>query len=293
LFTTIVEAKSVILLPEYCVKDNLELHSNFFDSNQSNEIFSIISLPKTRSAFSVPTIDIKKKFIENDYDVIDSSSGIIKFRKFCSLAGKEEEIAGEILRLFEEKYPCIEADFPSVKASSALPHDFKTYEIKEIILSSNDYRNARGSFQVIFTTPTSRDKKLYFRFKLDAKINVFKAKHNLHNDKILSTNDYEMVQVTLDKLPSEAITCSVPDKLMTKNYLRADSILTMQRFEYKKDVLRGANVRAFVRDGMLVIGTSAHVLQDGNIGDVVKIKTEEGKLLNAKLISSNKAIILE
>lgn len=296
LFSTLGQAKSVVLLSEYCVKENLELTSTFFtpDSNETNTTkFKVFSLPKSRSAYSVPSLTIKNKFIENGYEVIDSSAGIIKFRKFCNLAGKEEEIAGEILKLFEEKYSCMEANLPNVKASSPLPHDFSTYEIKNVILSNNSYRNSSGSFQVIFNTPGDGEKKLYFQFTIDAKVDVFKAKYNLHNDKILSADDYEMVQVPLDRLPSKVITCSVPNKLMTKNYLRAGTLLSMQRFEYKKDVLRGASIRAYVKDGNLVIATEASLLEDGDIGDTIKVRADNGKVFNAKLISSSQAIIIE
>jgi flagella basal body P-ring formation protein FlgA len=85
----------------------------------------------------------------------------------------------------------------------------------------------------------------------------------------------------------------MPEKLMTKNYISANSILTMNKFEYKKDVLRGADIRAYIRDGMLVLETQATLLEDGDVGEIVKIKTDKGKLFRAKLISKYKAIILE
>ena len=48
---------------------------------------------------------------------------------------------------------------------------------------------------------------------------VFQAKRKLYNDKILSSNDYEKVKVKIDKLSSNIITCNMPKKLMTKNYI--------------------------------------------------------------------------
>jgi flagella basal body P-ring formation protein FlgA len=85
----------------------------------------------------------------------------------------------------------------------------------------------------------------------------------------------------------------MPNKLLTRNYISTDSILTMNKFIYKKDVLRGTNIKAYIRDGMLVLETEATLLKDANIGDIVKIKTDQGKLFRAKIISNYKAIILE
>jgi len=197
-----------------------------------------------------------------------------------------------VLVKFENRYPCLDAELPTIISSSPLPLDFKNYELIEIKLKPSKLRKHRGSFKAVFKTP-QKEKTIYFKFSIDATIDVFKAKHKLYNDKILSENDYEKVTIKLDKLPSKVITCNMPKNLMTKNYISANSILTMNRFEYKKDVLRGANIRAYIRDGMLVLETEATLLKDANIGDVVKIKTEKGKLFRAKLISKYRAIILE
>ena len=209
-----------------------------------------------------------------------------------TFANINETIAEAVLIEFEKQYPCLDSDLPTVKATSPLPSNFKDYEFIGVKLRPNILRKRKGSFKAIFKTP-KKEKSLYFKFSIDATIDVFKAKHKLYNDKILSKNDYEKVSVKIDKLPSKVITCSMPEKLMTKNYISANSILTMNKFEYKKDVLRGADIRAYIRDGMLVLETQATLLEDGDVGEIVKIKTDKGKLFRAKLISKYKAIILE
>ncbi len=209
-----------------------------------------------------------------------------------SFASINETIAEAVLVEFEKQYPCLDSDLPTIKATSPLPSNFKDYEFVGIKLRPNILRKRKGSFKVIFKTP-KREKSIYFKFNIDATIDVFKAKHKLYNDKILLKNNYEKVSIKIDKLPSKVITCSMPKKLMTKNYISANSILTMNKFKYKKDVLRGTNIRAYIRNGMLVLETEATLLQDGDVGDIVKIKTDNGKLFRAKLISRYKAIILE
>ncbi len=209
-----------------------------------------------------------------------------------TFANINESIAEAVLIEFEKQYPCIDSDLPEIHSTSPLPLDFKDYKLIKVILRPNVFRKRIGSFKAIFKTP-KKEKSLYFKFNIDANIDIFKAKHKLYNDKILSDNDYEKVSVKIDKLPSKVITCSMPKKLMTKNYVSANSILTMNRFEYKKDLLRGDKVRSYIRDGMLVIETEATLISDGDIGEVVKIKVDNGKVFKAKLISKHQAIILE
>ncbi len=203
-----------------------------------------------------------------------------------------DTIAEAVLVEFEAKYPCLDANLPKVKPASPLPRDFKEYKFLMIDLKPSQLRKRKGIFKVIFKTK-DREKILHYRFEIDGTIDVFKAKHKLYNDKIISKNDYEKVKQKIDKLPSKIIACNMPKKLMSKNYISAGSILTMNKFKYKKDVLRGTHIRAFIRDGMLVLEIEATVLQDGDIGEVVKIKTNKGKIFHAKLISKYKAIILE
>lgn len=287
-----LHAKSIVLKSKYCVKDNIKLTSRFFDDNKSQDEFDILTLPKSRSTHSVPSLHVRDKFIQHGYEVIDNSSSIIEFKRYCNLAGKEDEIANEVLRLFEEKYPCIDADLPEIKASNILPFDFQTYTLTEVILRKNAYKNKKGSFKAVFTTST-KDKKIYFKFTINANIDVFKARHNLYNDKILSQNDYEKVNIKLNKLPSKVITCQMPKNLITKSYLREGTILSMQKFSHKKDALKGSRINAYIKDGMLVIGLDAQLLEDANVGDVARIKTDQGKLFKAKLVSQYEAIILQ
>ena len=52
-------------------------------------------------------------------------------------------------------------------------------------------------------------------------------------------------------------------------------------------------IKALFKEEGLVIEIQATLLSDADVGDIVKIRTEQGKVLNAKIISSKEAIILE
>ncbi|MBL0702705.1 MAG: flagellar basal body P-ring formation protein FlgA [Sulfurospirillum sp.] len=289
LITTFTFSKSITIKPHYCVNENLKLNSTFFGATES---FEIITIPKTRTNFTVPSLYIKNPFEKKSYDVIDSSTGVVTFERFCNLAGKKDEIAQAVLLEFEKLYPCIDAKLPTIKPSSPLPFDFKAYKLIKVNLKQSSFRRKNASFQAVFQTPNN-NKSIYFKFTINAFVDIFKAKHKLHNDTILSEDDYKKVSVKLDKLPSKIITCSMPKDLMTKNYISANSILTTNKFTHKKEILRGTAIQAYLKEGMLVLEIKAKVLKNGNIGDIVKIKTDNGKLFKAKLISKNKAIIVE
>ena len=209
-----------------------------------------------------------------------------------SFASQKDIISKAVLVEFKKQYPCLDADMPVISSTSPLSADFNKYKFIKIELRDNQLRKSKGSFRAILKTE-NREKNIHLRFEIDAYVYVFKAKHKLYNDKILHSSDYEKVLVKLDKLPSKVITCTMPEKLITKSYIREGSILTMNRFKHKKDVLRGTDIRAFIKDGVLVLDIKATLLKDTNVGDIAKIKTDKGKIFRAKLVSKNRAIILD
>ena len=81
------------------------------------------------------------------------------------------------------------------------------------------------------------------------------------------------------------------DTLKAKPKLYNDKIDI--KYTSEKYILSGSEIVAYLRDGMLVIQIDAILLEDASIGDVVQIKTDKAKLFRAKLVSKNKAIILE
>ncbi len=208
------------------------------------------------------------------------------------LADNKKVLKEAVLAEFEKRHPCMFLYSLKIEATSPLPIDFQKQEFIRVDLRPNMLRKNRGSFRAVFKT-SKRERNLFFKFNIDATVDVFKAKHKLHNDRILSKSDYEKVVLKIDKLPSRVITCNMPKSLITRSYVGANSILTMNRFELKKDFLRGTDIRAYIKDGMLILETKATLLEDGNIGDSVRIKTDKGGLFRAKLISNNEAMILD
>ena len=288
LITTFSHA--ITLKQNYCIDEETSLDSRFFGVKKS---FHVIDIPKIKTIHKVPSLFIKTTFEKHGIEVKDVKSGIITFKRNCDLFGKKEEISLKLMEIFEKKYPCIRfEDLPEITPTTTLPYDFKTYKLLRIKIKSILLRKSRGAFKAIFETPNG-EKKVYFKFSLNAYINVFKAKHKLYNDKILSSKDVEMVEIFIDELPSRAITCNLPDKLITKNYISTNSILSMNKLKHKKDVLRGDRLRVYIKEGVLLIAIPATILKDANIGDIVKIKTEAGKVLKAKLVSKYKALVLE
>ncbi|MDD3323937.1 MAG: flagellar basal body P-ring formation chaperone FlgA [Sulfurospirillaceae bacterium] len=232
-------------------------------------------------------------FLDKNVTIIDDTQGVVTFRQNCDLGGHEKVLSKALVQKFIEKYDTIEmVKKPTIIAKSPLPKDFSSYKFVDISISDTMLSRQNGSFSATFNFG-GRDKKIYFAFDLQATISVFKAKHNLHNGKILLETDYESEKVSLDSLPYRVIVGKMPDRLVTKNHIKQGQVLTANSFDVKKDLSKNDYVKAFLREGVLTMETRGMLLDDANIGDIVRIKTEQGKVLNAKILSQYEALVLE
>lgn len=207
--------------------------------------------------------------------------------------GKADEIQALFLKKFQELSPYVIIETPpriSVKAS--LPPDFKRYQLVDIVLSNTTLKKTSGSFAAVFSVG-NKERKLYFAYDIQAKVRVFKAKRNLLNGTILTNDDFETTFVSLDNLPTHAIVQDIGDNLIVKNSIKEGQVLTDYLFDIRRLVYKKEAIKALYKDDGLVIEVPATLLDDGDLGDTVKIKTEQGKVLNAKIISSKEAIIVE
>ena len=122
---------------------------------------------------------------------------------------------------------------------------------------------------------------------------AYKAKRNLQSGKILQNDDVEALWVDIDALPSKPIFGEIPPNLIMKNHIKEGQILGTYFFDIKKDISKKESIKASFTEGNLEIELHVTLQEDANIGDVVKVKTEQGKVLQAKILSLKEAKILE
>jgi flagellar basal body P-ring formation protein FlgA len=291
LFISTLFSQPLYIEKTYCIEEDT-LKASFF-GYQSNDDPIIVQIPKDRVNYTISTNTLRTAFNDRNVTFIDSSDGVIIFKRNCSLMGKADAITEFFLQKFQEAAPLVMIEEkPRISLKTSLPSDFKRYELIDVRISDAMLKKNSGTFIATFKVG-DREKKLYFAYEMNAKMMVFKAKRNLLNGKILTNDDYESVWESLDALPPRVIVNEIPQNGMIKNGVKEGQILTDFHIDIKKSVSKKESVKAVLKEEGLVIEVQATLLEDGNIGDVVKIKTEQGKILNAKILSSHEVIILE
>jgi len=253
----------------------------------------VVSIPKDRLHYTIPSHQVIRAFDDLNVTIIDSSEGVITFKRHCSLLGKMEEIENAFIEKLQSfSVWLILEQKPNIMVKSTLPPDFERYRFESILLNENALKRKSGSFVGLFDN-NGKPKKIIFYYEMDAKLPAFKAKRNLQSGKILENDDVEVVLVDVSLLPTRAIIGEMPSSLISKSYIKEGRILSDHLFDVKKDFMKKETLKGFLSEGSMVIELHVTLLEDANIGDVVKVKTEQGKVLSAKILSKQEAKILE
>ena len=289
--SSLFSSEQIYIDKTYCIEHDT-VNASFF-GYKGKEDFVLMRIPKDRTNYSVNSNVIVSALTDHNVSVVDSSEGVVVFKRNCSLMGKSDEIENAFLTKFQEASPfVIIEEKPRISAKTSLPADFKRYQLVGIQISDATLKKNSGSFVAIFKAG-DKERKLYFSYEMNAKVMVFKAKRNLLNGKILTNDDYESFLVSLEGLPTRAILNEIPQNVIIKNSVKEGQVLSDYHFDVKKMLSKKESIKALLREENLVIEVQVTLLEDANIGDVVKIKTEQGKILNAKITSRHEAIIVE
>ncbi|MBE0495640.1 MAG: flagellar basal body P-ring formation protein FlgA [Campylobacterales bacterium] len=258
----------------------------------SSDAVPLMRLPNS-ATFQIPFLRLEALLSEHNITSTDRSGGLITLRRHCDISHDIDFLKHKVQEAFEDAYGMISIQNITLVPQSVLPADFKEYTLAQVRLSSVNIRSSQGTFSAAFTDKQGLRRTLYFRFHVEATLTGFKAKHNLPNGKILTLGDIEPVRFTLESLPSLPLQEVKPDTLVVKQYVREETLLLERQFDVRLLVQRRSSVEALMQDGGLVIGVRAQALEGGNEGDTIRIRTNEGKIFNARILSKHKVIIKE
>ena len=282
LLSTKLFANEVNIYPMYCiVNDQISLRTLGFDG-EDNEI---LNLERKRAA----KIDSKKLYeilTANFKTYKDKSGGSVAFVKNCSIM---DEIQMQFLRSISDEYPGISISDLSISPQNKLPANFKEFVLKNIFLG--DQNSQKGTFRASFEDVDLSLKSIYFKFSFNAKMPAFIAINSMNTNHILSLLDYQPTMIEFGKWPKDALSSSNSLALITKAQIKSGEILTKRQFNAISLVKKGQMLNAVLSEGGVKIIAEVKALEDGNLGDMIKIRTKENKILQATVSGKDEAVI--
>ncbi len=269
----------------YCIKNSSVYLKDIFPHLKQNSF--IINIPKGLKEFKTPSLDIisaLKKIEKGDID--DLSGGVVTFDTQCFVNYHKDTIDREIRKRFKKEYPSIKIERIFIQPLNSFPKNFKSYNIEDIEISKYNLKKYKGTLCVVYKNQ-NRLLRLYFKFKIKAKITLLKAKNNITNGKILSLKDCEKYEVDFKKVPSGLLKSCSNGKLISRTFIKKGSVLSNYMFKKKSLIRKKQTVTAVLDSGFLTLEFDARALNDADLGDEIKVINKSGKVFKAKVVAKD------
>ncbi len=246
-----------------------------------NSSFLIVEIPDNINRYQLQSKKLLDIFKENGHE-INISSPVVLFEKEIDIDFKE--IKNHISYLYTKEYMGYDIKIESIEIEPTSYFDLDGYTIEYIDFSQNLLRRDRGTFYVDFKS-TERDKRLFFRFKIDAHIEALVATKNIDTSTNLSYNNLKVERVKVGEFLSLPLKISIVGNHASKNYIREGDIITSRDTKKIFAIEKNSKVNAILKDGLVSIEIEATAMEAGSIGDTIRIRMNDRTYNQAVVIN--------
>ncbi len=282
-FPIFLFANSITINPMYCINDDAITLKTLGFNGKNEEILNL-NQQKAAKINSNKMAEILKFHLIN---FTDKSGGEIIFVKHCDEILKLQR---DFLVAVTKEYPRIKfSQIPTISAQSELPKDFSTYKFEKLFI--NSLNSQKGSFRATFILPDSSVKSIFFRYEFKAKMPILRSSKQISARHILSVLDYRFDEIDFGDFSKDYFTEIPVSKMISKQNIKAGEILAKRQFQMLSMIKKGDSIQAVFNDGSLNVSIEVKALEDGNLGDVIKVRGRDKKVFYATIISKKQVLI--
>jgi flagella basal body P-ring formation protein FlgA len=264
----------------YIQNDEIKLSSLIPHIKNDSQLYSITQGRYTRRVKSKELIKMLKQHGYSDYL---AKSRYIKFTKQSPIDTKKIQQA--LKKIYSKKYQEIKIRSIEVHPRGYLKTIPSQYRVK---LQSKSHLKNRGTLSI----KSSSKKQIFFDYKIDATVTVFKARQNIKRNVELSHLNAVKKSIILDKFRAMPIQKVQNAGLQSKHNIKKETILTTRDVQALQLIKRGSMVNIMLKSRNMAISFSAQALQNGVLGDVIKVKKNNNKIIKIKVIARNRGEVL-
>lgn len=199
-----------------------------------------------------------------------------------------EEVRIALAKEFQNNYPKIIINEIDLKISS-LPQDFEQYQFLRI--ANARFNKAQGFIRAEFKTPQNTQKNIFFRYFVKATLEVLKSQRPINRGDKLSSFYYNIVPMSFDKIPYNALNPESTQNLVARTSIRANTILKENMFSIKALIKKNDPIIGVLNDENVDISINLVALENGNLGDKIRAKNKEGKIMQGIVNAKNRIIL--
>jgi flagella basal body P-ring formation protein FlgA len=196
-----------------------------------------------------------------------------------------QKIKKAIYQLYTKSYKNIKIHTIDVDARSFMKQLPKSYTI-------HFKRKAPLSQNLIFYIQTPKKRRIFFNAMIKANIQVLIARKNIHKDNPLNSLNTKKKSIILSKFFAMPLQILKKNLYQAKHNLHQGKILTTRDVVSLVYIHRGALVSVTLHNNGIIINFSARALQNGHLHDFIKVKNENGKTIRVRVRGHNIAEVI-
>lgn len=189
---------------------------------------------------------------------------------------------------FKNNFPKIIISQIDLKAKS-LPKDFEQYTLLRI--ANGRFNQAQGFLRAEFKTPQNIQKNIFFRYFIQANLEVLKSQRIIKKGDKLKPFDYKNVLIDFNKVPLNALTLDDANNLTAKININKNRILKTNMFKITALIHKNDPIIGVLSEGNVDVLIELIALQNGNMGEKIRAKNKEGKVMQGIIIGKNRMIL--
>ena len=279
LITTSIFA--TVLKQNYLIEGK-DFNASMID-NTIEDDFTIFSFDENKHKRAFSSSRLISIFKKNNIVLQDRTRGLVHIKQKSSV--NFNPIKEKIKQHYKQHYPDMKIISIFINSSSfikALPYEY------ELVFKSNAYKYSVSSVQL--KTPNTK-KRLFINYKINAKIKLFKARHNINRGKILTPSDTIYKLYDFERLKGIPLKKSHTSKIRLKKRIPEGKIIYEHNIELLPDILKGNKVLVKLVNGSVSLEFQAISLQDAHKGDHIYVQKSNGKRLLVTVIGKNQVEI--
>ena len=131
-------------------------------------------------------------------------------------------------------------------------------------------------------------KKLFFDYRIEAKIKVYFSRVDIKKSQKVSTLNTIQKIIKLDKLKALPINVNHLNTMQLKRHLKKDKIITIRDIAKLNLVKKGSMVTVVLQNNNINISFLAKALQNGKLRDIITLQKNDKKRIKAKVVGKNR-----
>jgi len=230
----------------------------------------------------VKSKELLKTLKEHGYRNITCKSRYVKFVKKSPV--NTSKIALYIKEYYLKEYAQI-----NIKEIRVEPRGYITSLPLEysVDIRGKNYLSRKG----VVSIKTPKNKKIFFNYDIAASVWIYLSRKQIKKDVELSALNTLKKSIILDRFMAKPIQNLNAHALQAKRRIKKDRVITNRDVEMLSLVKKNAHINVSLNSKNMSISFSAKALQNGKLGDTIRVQKNNGKRLRVRVVGKNRAEI--